>query len=199
MMVWGSVYLGWNISDIAAIFIWMAIVIGFVWGMTPDGLCREFVQGAASMLPAAILTGMGTAISVIFKEANIIDTIVCSLSSAVVWVPDFARSAVLFLVNTVINVFITSGTAQAAVVMPIFVPLSDMMGITRQTCVLAYNFGDGFCNYVLPTSSALMGVLGAANISYGSWMKFMWKIFIVWVVLGCILTTIAQVIRLGPF
>ena len=73
-----------------------------------------------------------------------------------------------------------------------------MMGITRQTCVLAYNFGDGFSNYVLPTSSALMGVLGAANVPYGSWMKFMGKIFCVWVLLSCVLTSAAQYIQLGP-
>lgn len=198
LMVGGSIGLGWNISDIAGVFIWMAIAVGAVWRMPVNEICREFVQGAADMLPAAILTGMGTSISVVFKEAGIIDSIVNGLSCCVIRVPDVLRGAVLYLVNTVINVFITSGTAQAAVVMPIFVPLSDMMGITRQTCVLAYNFGDGFSNYVLPTSSALMGVLGAANVPYGSWMKFMGKIFCIWVVLSCVLTSAAQYIHLGP-
>lgn len=198
LMVVGSIWLGWDISDIVGIFIWMAMIVGLVWRMPLNDICREFVQGAADMLPAAILTGMGTSISVIFKEAGIIDSIVRGLSECVTWVPEGLKGAVLYLANTVINVFITSGTAQAAVVMPIFVPLADMMDITRQTCVLAYNFGDGFSNYVLPTSSALMGVLGAANVPYGSWMKFMGKIFCIWVVLSCVLTTAAQWMELGP-
>lgn len=199
VMVGGSACLGWNIADMAGVFLWMTIAVGVAGGMNADEISSGFIKGAASMLPAAFLTGMGTSISVIFKDAGIIDTIVHALSCCVVMVPLILRAPALFIVNTIINVFITSGSAQAAVVMPIMVPLSDMLDITRQTAVLAYNFGDGFSNYILPTSSALMGVLGAANVPYGKWMKFMGRIFIVWVVLGCLLTAVAQIIQLGPF
>ena len=198
LIVVGSICWGWSISDIAGVFVWMAVLVGGVCRIAPGTLCRKFTEGAAGMLPAVILTGMGTSIGVIFDEANIIDTVVMGLSSCIGLVPNFLRAAVLYLINTVVNVFITSGTAQAAVIMPIFIPLSDMMGITRQSCVLAYNFGDGFSNYILPTSSALMGILGAAGVSYGSWVRFMGKIFAVWVILGCILAAIAQAIQLGP-
>jgi uncharacterized ion transporter superfamily protein YfcC len=101
----------------------------------------------------------------------------------------------MYLSNNLINAFITSGSGQAAATMPIIIPISDMVGLTRQTSVLAYNFGDGFSNYVLPTSTALMGILGAANIPYDRWMKFMWKMFLVWLVTGSILVFIAQIIH----
>jgi uncharacterized ion transporter superfamily protein YfcC len=82
--------------------------------------------------------------------------------------------------------------------MPILTPLSDVLGVTRQTMVLAFNFGDGFCNYILPTSTALMGSLSVTNIPYDRWMRFMWKLFLIWLVVGCILAAIAQFIQLGP-
>lgn len=83
--------------------------------------------------------------------------------------------------------------------MPLFIPIGDIIGLTRQTTVLAYNFGDGFCNYILPWSSALMGNLAVANIPYDRWMKFFWKFFLVWFALATTLVIIAQAIRLGPF
>ena len=83
--------------------------------------------------------------------------------------------------------------------MPILVPLADLIGMTRQTAILSFNFGDGFCNYILPTSSALMGALGMVNVPYDRWMKFMWKLFMIWIVVGSILMVIAQAIHLGPF
>lgn len=87
---------------------------------------------------------------------------------------------------------------QAAAVMPIMVPLADLIGMTRQTAILAFNFGDGFCNYILPTSTALMGIISACNIPYDRWMRFMWKIFAMWLVVGAVLLVIAQAVHLGP-
>ena len=93
---------------------------------------------------------------------------------------------------------VVSGSGQAAAVMPIMVPLSDLLGVTRQTSVLAFNFGDGFCNYILPHSTALMGIISAVNIPYDRWMKFMWKLFLIWMVVGSVLMIIAQMIHFGP-
>ena len=98
-----------------------------------------------------------------------------------------------------INGLVTSGSGQAAVTMPIMLPVADMIGMTRQTAVLAFNFGDGFSNYVLPTSSALMGFLAIANVSYEDWMKYMGKLFLIWIVTGSILIIIANWIGYGPF
>lgn len=101
----------------------------------------------------------------------------------------------MFIVNIIVNMFITSGSGQAAAVMPIFAPMADTINMSRQTAVLAFNFGDGFCNYILPTSTALMGTLGATDIPYERWMKFMGKLFIIWVVVGSLLMIGAQLIN----
>ena len=94
------------------------------------------------------------------------------------------------------NVFMASGSGQAAVMMPLLLPVADLVGMTRQTVILAFNFGDGFGNYIFPTSTALMGLIGAANIPYDRWMRFIGKIFLLWVVVGCVLVAIAQAIQL---
>ena len=104
----------------------------------------------------------------------------------------------MYIANTLINCVIVSGSGQAAAIMPIMIPLSDLLGVTRQTSVLAYNFGDGFCNYILPHSTALMGIISAVNIPYDRWMKFMWKLFLIWLAVGSVLLMIAQAIHLGP-
>lgn len=149
------------------------------------------------MLGAALIIGLARAIAAVLSAGGIIDTIVYVLASGLGAVPTILQAPVMFLCNIVINIFITSGSGQAAVVMPLFLPVADMVGMTRQTAILAFNFGDGFCNYVLPTSTALMGMLGAANVPYDKWMKFMWKLFLIWCVLGCVLVSVAQFIHLA--
>ena len=150
------------------------------------------------MVSAALIIGMARAVPSILTEGGIIDTIVYFLGTVLGATPVFLQGIVMYWVNNVINFAITSGSGQAAATMPIIIPLSDMVGISRQTAVLAFNFGDGFSNYILPTSTALMGILGAANVPYDRWMKFMWKLFLIWLIVGSVLVFIAQMIHLGP-
>ena len=81
--------------------------------------------------------------------------------------------------------------------MPIMLLLADIIGMTRQTAILAFNFGDGFCNWVIPTSSALMAVLGIVNMPFERWMKYSWRVFLWWVALGCVLVSVAHMIKLA--
>ena len=136
--------------------------------------------------------------SVRMSDGKIIDTVVHTLAGGLGSVPTILQAPAMLIANTVINVFLTSGSGQAAAVMPIMVPLSDLIGVTRQTAILAFNFGDGFCNYILPTSTALMGIISACNIPYDRWMRFMWKIFILWLIVGTVLLIGAQLIHFGP-
>ena len=141
---------------------------------------------------------MATAISTIMNDGKITYTIVHAMAVLLDGLPAGIIAPGMVLANTLINVFLTSGSGQAVAVMPIMIPLSDVLGVTRQTAVLAFNFGDGFCNYILPTSTALMGTLGVTNIPYDRWMRFMWKLFLIWLLMGCVLTSVAQLIHLGP-
>ena len=171
--------------------------MGLLDQKTPSAIAKGLVAGCKTMLGAALIIGLARAIALILTAGGIIDTIVHTLAGVLDVVPAFLQAPVMFLINIVINIFITSGSGQAAVVMPLFLPVADLVGMTRQTAILAFNFGDGFCNYVLPTSTALMGLIGAANVPYDRWMKFMWKMFLIWVVTGCVLVSIAQFIHLA--
>ena len=101
----------------------------------------------------------------------------------------------MFIMHIIINLFITSGSGQAAVSMPIFVPVADLVGISRQTAVLAFNFGDGFCNNILPHAAATMGFVGAIGIPFTKWFKYAIKLFAIWTVVGIVLLMIASLIN----
>ncbi len=197
-IVYGSIQYGWDMPEIAATFIGLAVVVGIIDGRTPSDISRCFIDGCKKMLTAAMIIGLASAIASIMNAGNIVDTVIHALAGVLSHTPGFLMAPAMYIANTLINFVIVSGSGQAAAVMPIMVPLSDLLGITRQTTVLAFNFGDGFCNYILPHSTALMGIISAVNIPYDRWMKFMWKLFLIWAVTACIMTGIAQAIHFGP-
>ena len=168
---------------IVAFGILMYGCIKFGWGLvqTAD---MFYVDGICSRSCLA-------AVALILQEAKVLDTVVYGLANMLEWFPNFLKAPVMLIMNVIVNGFVTSGTGQAAVVMPVMVPLADVSGITRQTAVLAYKMGDGFCNYILPHASALMGFLGATGITYDRWMKFMGKLFLIWMLLGSIILSFA--------
>lgn len=198
VIVYGGIRWGWSLKDNTAVFIWLGIVAGVLAGFSPSKIAQCFTAGAKRMIGAALILGLARSISEVLDAGGVLDTIVYAIGKAIYVIPKFLQGPVMFLANIIINVFIVSGSGQAAVVMPVFIPVSDMIGITRQTTILAFNFGDGFCNYILPMSTALMGNLGAVNVPYEKWMKFMGKLFVLWVAVGSLLLMIAQAIHYGP-
>ena len=181
VQVYGGIKLGWGNTETGVAFVWLAVAGGIVGGMMPSEI------------------GIATAISSVLSDGKIIDTIVRAIANVLMACPAFIQGPMMFIANVLINVFIPSGSGQAAAVMPLMVPVADLIGMTRQTVVLAFNFGDGLGNYIIPMSSALMANLMAAGVSYGTWMKFMKKVFASWVVLACIAMIVAQMIHYGPF
>lgn len=150
------------------------------------------------LIPLVLFVIALAAISAIMNDGKITHTIVHGLAEILGGMPAVAVAPGMVIANTIINVFLTSGSGQAVAVMPILLPLADVLGITRQTTILAFNFGDGFCNYILPTSTALMGTLSVTNIPYDRWIAFMWKLFVIWQITGCVMVFVAQLIHLGP-
>lgn len=199
IIVYGGIKFEWGLPETGVVFIWLAIIAGIISGYGPSEIATTFIQGAKNMVGAALIIGLARTVSGVLDAGNIMDTTIHALSQIFNYLPQLLKGPVLYIANIVINMFITSGSGQAAAIMPIFAPLADTIDVTRQTAVLAYNFGDGFCNYILPTSTALMGILGACNIPYDKWMMFMGKLFGIWVILGSILMVGAQLINYGPF
>lgn len=199
LQVYGGIALGWGNKETAVQFVWLAVIGGLAGGLKPSEIARTFGKGASKMMVAAIMIGIATSISTILKDGKIIDTIVRAIAGCLMACPAFLQGPLMFLANMAINFFIPSGSGQAAAVMPLMTPVADLIGMTRQTSVLAFNLGDGLCNYILPHSSALMANLMAAGIGYDKWMKFMGRIFLVWILLSCLAMAAAQWMNYGPF
>lgn len=197
-IVYGSIRYQWDMEEIAAMFIGLAVVVGFISGETPSSISKYFVEGCKKMMTAALIIGLATTIANIMNAGSIVDTVVYGLAALLSHTPSILMAPAMYIANTLINFVIVSGSGQAAAVMPIMIPLSDLLGVTRQTTVLAFNFGDGFCNYILPHSTALMGIISAVNIPYDRWMRFMWKLFLIWALTACVMTGIAQGFHFGP-
>ena len=199
LLVYGSQNWKWKLQENAAMFIWMGVLSGFAYGFGPSKIAEEFTKGAKKLVYGALMIGMANGISLILTDGKILDTTVQYLGGLLVALPSHAQAVGMFLMQLLINGLITSGSGQAAATMPIMLPVADIIGMTKQTAVLAFNFGDGLSNYILPTSSALMGFIAMVGISYSNWMKFMWRLFLIWTVVGAVLVIVANSINYGPF
>lgn len=181
-------------ASAATLFMYMGLLAGIAYQIKPNEMCKIFVNGMKSMAPTAGMIGFAYGITIILTEGQIMDTIVHALAGVLNYVPAILQAPAMFIMHIIINLFITSGSGQAAASMPIMVPVADLVGMSRQIAVLAFNFGDGFCNNILPHAAATMGFVGAAGIPFGSWFKYMIKLFALWVVVGIVMLMIATVI-----
>lgn len=190
----------WNFkTELPAIFLMMAIAASLVAGYSPNKIAEEFVKGAKSMLFGALVVGFARGISVVLENGMIIDTVVHSAASTLTGMPTIICSIAMLFIQTIISVFITSGSGMAAATIPIMSPIGQLLGLTQQTVVLAYQFGDGLTNQILPMSGVLMGSLAFGNVPYSKWCKFVWKMIAVNWIVAAILTAIASLINLGPY
>lgn len=194
----GCISWGWGNKEVSGLALVVAIAGGLSGGFSLNQIAVQFSKGASKMMTTGLMIGIAGAISTVMTDGLIVDTVVHSMANIFGLFPTILQPSLLYILNSVINCFITSGSGQAAVVMPIFLPLSDIVGITRQTCVLAFNFGDGFSNFLIPTAASLMGVIAAADISLTKWLRFFWKLFLLWSLAAMLLVTAAQLIHLGP-
>ncbi len=186
VLIYGLSKLGWYFEEMSALFIFMGIVCGFVNGYGPSMIAKEFGEGAKGIVVGCLIIGIARTVEVILSDASILDTIVYGIVNIVGVLPNSIKAVGMFLCQSLINCVIVSGTGQAAVTMPLMVPVSDLVGISRQTAVLAFQLGDGFSNSVLPMSSSLMGYLAVSKIPYSKWLKFMLPLFGIWTALGCL-------------
>lgn len=173
------------------LFVYMGFLAGLANRMNPNKICKSFVKGAKGMAGTSMMIGFAYGITLIIESGGIMDTIVYNLAHILAYVPRIFQAPVMFLMHIIINFFVTSGSGQAAITMPIMVPVADLVGMSRQTAVLSFNFGDGFCNFILPHAAATMGFVGAGNIPFGRWFQFIIKLFGIWVIIGCLLLMLA--------
>jgi len=183
----------WYIEEISALFLALGIASGLIYGIGPSKMVSYFGEGAREMAMPALIVGFAKSIILIGEEGRIIDTILFSVSNLGENLPNYVSVQIMFFMQTGINFFVPSGSGQAALTMPLMAPLSDILGISRQTAVLAYQFGDGITNMIIPTSAVLMGVLQIAKIPYDKWFKFIVPLVVLLTIISMILLIIPVV------
>jgi uncharacterized ion transporter superfamily protein YfcC len=180
----GLVRFGWGFDELSAVLIVMGILAGIVGRLGINGTAEAFVQGFKDMAFAAMLVGVARAISVVLTEGRIIDSVVNALFTPLATLPAAAAAISMMLVHNAIHVPVPSVSGQAALTMPILVPLSDLLDISRQVTILAYQYGAGLCELLTPTNGALMAVLAAAGVQYDQWLKFVLPMWLLLTALG---------------
>ena len=186
-LIVGVMGYGWYVMEIATLFLVMGIASGLAIGKTASDIARLFIEGMSDILSAAVVVGLAGGIVIILQEGGIIDTILYGLSKSMTDLGKIASVEIMYAIQTIVNVVIPSGSAKAAITMPIMAPFSDLIGVCRQATVMAFQFGDGFTNMITPTSGVLIAALGVARVPYQKWFKWAWKFILLMIILGGLL------------
>ena len=199
-VIWGVLSHGYYIPEIATQFFAIGIVIGLLAilfkRLSANQVSESFQQGAASLLPAALIVGMAKGVLLMLggddaTEPSVLNTLLHNMGQLVEGVSGHFSAVIMLVTQSVFNFFVASGSGQAALTMPLMAPLADIVGISRQTAVLAFQLGDGLTNLIIPTSASLIGCLGAVKLDWVTWLKFIWKFQLALAVMASITMLIA--------
>ncbi|XOV78260.1 MAG: putative basic amino acid antiporter YfcC [Aestuariibacter sp.] len=186
-VIWGVIVHEYYIPQIATQFFAMGIAVGIICvvsgRMRMNTVSDSFQQGAKDLLPAALIVGMAKGIVLLLggddaTTPSVLNTILYYAGEAMSGIPDTGSAVFMYMFQSIFNFFLASGSGQAALTMPIMAPLADLVGVTRQVAVLAFQLGDGLTNIIIPTSASLIGCLGVARIDWSTWAKFAWRLFL---------------------
>ena len=198
-LIVGVLGYGWYIMEIATLFLFMGVCCGFAIDKSASDIAKLFIEGMGDILSAAIVVGLAAGIVIVLQDGGVIDTILYGLSKSMSNVGTIASTEIMYGIQTLINIVIPSGSAKAAITMPIIAPFSDLIGVSRQTTVMAFQFGDGFTNMITPTSGVLIATLGVARIPWEKWVRFIWKFILVLIVIGGLLLIPTVTLSLNGF
>lgn len=198
-LIIGVMGYGWYIMEIATLFFALGITAGIANGRNPNELVKLFLEGCKDIMNAALVVGLAGGIIVILQDGKVIDTILFNLAKGMEGLGQVATVGMMYVIQTLINLVIPSGSAKAALTMPIMAPFSELIGLSKQATVMAFQFGDGFTNLITPTSGVLIAVLGVSRIPYDKWLKWAWKFILVLVILGFLLLIPTVLIPMNGF
>ena len=187
MLIVGVTVWEWYLPEITGLFLAMGIVCGVIAGFPARRIADELLSGARDILSAALVVGFASGIIVILQDGQVVDSILHAMQEGLDGTGPLASLSAMYGIQALINLLIPSATAKAAITIPIMAPFSDMVGVSRQAMVLAFQFGDGFTNMITPTSGVLMSALAMARIPYTRWVRWIWKMVLALLVLGLLL------------
>ncbi|MCI7617893.1 MAG: AbgT family transporter [Firmicutes bacterium] len=200
VIVFGVIKFDWYLAEFAAVFLVMGIAVGMIYFKGDfNATINEFVEGCKDIAPAVMLVCFGRAVLIVLQDGNILDTLVYATSIPLSHLPKVMAAWGMYISQGLVNFIIPSSSGQAVVVMPIMSALADVLGITRQTAVLAFECGDGFWNMITPVHPILMASLGLAGVSFKKWFKYALPLVLLWSVWVCIVLAIAVMTGYGPF
>ncbi len=186
MMAWG-----WGFNELSAAFFIMGAIVGLLSGMGVGGTTEAYVRGFRAMTFAGLLIGFARAIYVVLRDGRVVDTIVHGLFTPLEGLPALASAFGMVAAHTAIHVSVPSVSAQAVLTMPVLVPLSDLLGLSRQVTVLAYQYGAGLCELLTPTNAALMAILANAGVRYEEWIRYVAPLYLGLVAIGLVAIWVA--------
>ncbi len=203
--IWGVQKHGYYIPEIATVFFTMGLVAGILGvifklnNMTVNNIAESFKEGAKDLVGAALVVGMAQGIILVLghnsaNSPSVLNTILNAMANSLDGIPAVFTGWLMYVMQSVFNFFVVSGSGQAALTMPLMAPLADLLGVTKQVAVLAFQLGDGFTNLIVPTSGCLMGVLGVARLDWNKWFKFQWKFQALLFAFGTVFVVIAVAI-----
>lgn len=194
IVVHGTMKSGWYLDEISAAFLALGILVAFLWKYTPNQIAEILIESTNEVLAAGFIVGFSRGILIMIQNSMILDTIVYAMYIPLKALPKWLAAEGMLIIQTLINFFIPSGSGQAAVTMPIMIPLADSLGISRQVCVLAFQFGDGFSNILWPTGAVFV-ISSLAGIPIETWYKFFGKLFAILFILQSALIFVAMAIN----
>ncbi len=198
-VVYGAIFLQFGFKQLSTLFLTAAFICGIVSRMRISDFAESFAKGAATMVVPLMLLGVARSFLMIMQDGMIMDTIIHFLAQPLDMLPRSLTVAAMVIFQGLLNIFIPAASGQAAVSMPIMIPLADLLEINRQVAVFAFQIGDGFGNVVIPTFGPLMAALAIARVPYGRWFAFAAPLVLIQYGLGIIATIIANFIDYGPF
>lgn len=198
-LIIGVMGYSWYVMEIATLFLALGIFSGLAIGKNANEITKSFIEGAKDILSAAMVVGLAGGIIVILQDGKIIDSILYGVSKSMEDLGRVGSISVMYLIQTFLNIFIPSGSGKAALTMPMMSQFSDLIGISRQATVIAFQLGDGFTNMITPTSGVLIGVLGIARIPYEKWFKWVLPFIVILTVLGFLLLLPTVLMNLNGF
>ena len=187
LLIVGVTCWDWYLPEITGLFLGMGIICGIIAGFNANRIADELLAGAKDILSAALVVGFASGIIVLLQDGKVVDSILHSMQEGLDGTGRMGSLTAMYGIQALINFVIPSATAKAAITIPIMAPFSDMVGVSRQAMVLAFQFGDGFTNMLTPTSGVLIAALAMARIPYTKWVKWIWKMVVVLLVLGLLL------------
>lgn len=199
VLVFGAIRWNWGLLQLSALFFGLAIAAGPIGGLSLDDTARSFIQGAQDMTYAGLVVGLARGALVILRDANVIDTLTHAMAAVVGRWSSSISVIGIYIMQNLLHFIVPSGSGQAAVSMPILAPLGDLVGISRQTNVLAYQLGNGLTNVFIPTQGYFMAALGILKIPWEKWVRWLLPLLLIWLAVGMAAVVIAQAIHLGPF